>query len=186
MEMNELERELNDLAVYIQDLWRFYPTPLAYLNPQGTVLDVDSALVELLGLPPEALIGSRLHDFSPRREEILSLQAETIAAGSLTSREAVLRDREGKEKAVEVSTMVRKDEEGNVIGYFIALIDVSERKKAEALISESNRQLKEKINELETFYKVAVGRENKMIDLEQEVDDLLKELGRPAKYTKAK
>lgn len=45
------------------------------------------------------------------------------------------------------------------------------------------KQLKEKLKELESFHNLAVGRELKMIELEKEVNALLAELGRPARYT---
>lgn len=44
------------------------------------------------------------------------------------------------------------------------------------------KELKSKIKELEDFFGATVGRENKMIALEREVDGLLKELGREPKY----
>lgn len=50
-----------------------------------------------------------------------------------------------------------------------------ERKRAEA-------DLKEKYAELERFHKVTVGRELRMIELKQEVNELLQESGRAAKY----
>jgi PAS domain S-box-containing protein len=175
MGISELERELNDLAAYIEDLWRFSPTPLAYLNPQGVVLGVDQALINLFGISQEEIVGQLLCDLFPRGQEILKIQAETLAAGSVAAREVVLRDKAGAGKTVSISTMVRKDAEENIIGYFVSLIDISEQKKAEV-------QLKDQLAELEVFNKVVVGREIKMSDLEREVDGLLKELGRNEKY----
>jgi PAS domain S-box-containing protein len=55
--------------------------------------------------------------------------------------------------------------------------DITERKKAEEVLNLRLKEIKE-------FNKAAIGRELKMIALEQEVDDLLKELARPPKYKK--
>jgi|GEM_PF-6876483 len=68
-----------------------------------------------------------------------------------------------------------KQADGEVIGALSMLQDVTERSKWE-------RELKERISELEIFHRSAAGRELKMMDLEKEVNSLLKELGREPKY----
>lgn len=54
-----------------------------------------------------------------------------------------------------------------------------ERKKAE-------EELRGNVAELESFSKLAIGREEKMISLKEEVNSLLQELGRKEKYVIAK
>ncbi len=53
--------------------------------------------------------------------------------------------------------------------------DITERKKAE-------RKLQERMNELETFYRATLGREERVIELKQEVNELLEQLGKNKKY----
>lgn len=53
--------------------------------------------------------------------------------------------------------------------------DITESKKTEA-------QLKNKIQELEKFNKIMIGRENKMVILKDEINRLLTQLGLPPKY----
>lgn len=57
----------------------------------------------------------------------------------------------------------------------VSLHTAVERKRAE-------EKLKKRLEELEIFHKATVGRELKMIELEKEVNSLLKELGREPKY----
>jgi len=47
---------------------------------------------------------------------------------------------------------------------------------------QTQKVLKNRLEELERLQKTTVGRELKMIELKMEVDDLLKELGRKPKY----
>ena len=53
--------------------------------------------------------------------------------------------------------------------------DISERKKAEI-------ELREKMDELEKFNRLMVGRENKMIELKLEINELLSRMNLPHKY----
>jgi PAS domain S-box-containing protein len=62
-----------------------------------------------------------------------------------------------------------------LIGAVHLVTDITERKKTE-------EELKAKLKELQTFHKVTVGRELKMIELKSEVNDLLIKLGQKEKY----
>jgi len=74
-----------------------------------------------------------------------------------------------KEIPINASAKIRKDETGEYIGYFFALVDLTE-------IKEKEKELREKVEELETFNKLAVGRELKMIKLKEEIKELKNQL----------
>jgi PAS domain S-box-containing protein len=76
---------------------------------------------------------------------------------------------------VEMNISSIRNEKGEMIGFQGVTRDISERKKAET-------ELKRKVEELERFNRVMVGRENKMIDLKREVNELLEKLGQNKKY----
>ena len=54
--------------------------------------------------------------------------------------------------------------------------------ETEAGRRQAEEQLQARVKELEEFNKLVVGRELKMVELEKEVNSLLKELGRQPKY----
>ena len=85
-----------------------------------------------------------------------------------------------KEIPVSLSTSIRRDQENNIIGYFLALLDISERKKfREELtrqVTEKTKELQGKIKELEKINRLTVGRELKMIELKKEIKTLKEEL----------
>jgi len=62
-------------------------------------------------------------------------------------------------------------EEG-ILGW---LLDITDRKKAE-------QDIKDKFNDLTRFRKLAVGREQKMIELKKEINELTEQLGKGRKY----
>ena len=86
----------------------------------------------------------------------------------------------GKEIPVSVSSSIRKDKEGNFIGYFVGITDISELKKfqkgLEEKIKERTKELQKRINELERFHRLTVGRELKMVGLKEEIKKLKEEL----------
>lgn len=55
------------------------------------------------------------------------------------------------------------------------MVDLSGPKRAE-------RELKDRLDELARFRRLAIGREQQMIELKKEINDLLKETGNAEKY----
>lgn len=64
---------------------------------------------------------------------------------------------------------------GEITGVAIFAVDITDRKRAE-------EELHENIAELERFSKLAVGREDRMIELKKEINEMLRGLGQPEKY----
>jgi hypothetical protein len=64
---------------------------------------------------------------------------------------------------------------GKVTGVAIFAADITERKRDED-------KLHQNIAELERFSKLAVGREERMIELKSEINEMLRGLGQPEKY----
>jgi PAS domain S-box-containing protein len=76
---------------------------------------------------------------------------------------------------VEMNISFIRNDKGEIAGFQGVTRDISERKKAET-------ELKQKVDELERFNRLMVGRENKMIELKKEVNELLKKLNLPPNY----
>ena len=61
------------------------------------------------------------------------------------------------------------DEKGKFLNTVITATDITELKRIEESLTESRAELKERIDELENFYDMAVNRELKMIELKKEI-----------------
>ena len=61
-------------------------------------------------------------------------------------------------------------------------LDITERKGAEEALSESHAQLRAHAEELTRFNRVAIGRELRMIELKNEVDEVCRRHGEAARY----
>lgn len=66
--------------------------------------------------------------------------------------------------------------------YFTAIRDISERWQAEKALLRRASELQQRNNELARFNNVAVGRELRMIQLKEEVNQLLANAGQPPRY----
>lgn len=73
-----------------------------------------------------------------------------------------------------LATFIRTEYEGRT-GVLSWMVDLSGPKKAE-------RELKERLDELARFRRLAIGREQKMIELKKEINELLKGTGHAEKY----
>jgi PAS domain S-box-containing protein len=71
--------------------------------------------------------------------------------------------------------VLQRDSKGKILRILGVHLDITERKKAE-------QKLKDNLDELERFNRLVIGREEKMIDLKQEVNNLLGNLGQGPKY----
>ena len=73
-----------------------------------------------------------------------------------------------------LATFIRTEYEGRT-GVLAWMVDLSGPKKAE-------RELKERLDELARFRRLAIGREQKMIELKKEINELLKGTDHAEKY----
>ena len=157
-----------------KDIWQFFPTPLAYLNSNGIIIDLSNALAELLGQSKEELMGTRLYDFI-KEDEMEKIQQELIDKGLARNREIYIKTQQGEEMPVSISLLARKDKKGDILGYLLSLNDLSQ-------INKNHRNLEDKIVELQEFCSLVIDRELSMIELEKEVNSLLTKLGKEPKY----
>jgi two-component system, LuxR family, sensor kinase FixL len=75
-----------------------------------------------------------------------------------------------------------RDGAGILLGAVNVVLDITDRKQAEQALNESERSLREMIEELARFNRVAVGREMRMIELKKEVNELCRRLGETPRY----
>jgi PAS domain S-box-containing protein len=175
MEIDEREKkisilleDLSSLESYAKDLLSFLPIPVCIINPIGIILEVNPALKEISGYEIEELIGKSIKEIF-KREEIENLLQETIKKGFVKGKELIFFTKEKEEIPVNVYTKLRKSEEGEIIGYFLALFDLTDIKKAEAEIKRRIEEL-EKLREKEIILRIRERAKTK--DIERKVKEL--------------
>ncbi|MBZ9572450.1 PAS domain S-box protein [Patescibacteria group bacterium] len=178
-ELEILSQHLEGLTDYTKSLWQFLPLALSYLSSKGFILDVNRAFEDFSLWTISEISGKHLSSVLAEKEasEIID---QTLKKRGLSNRETDLLTKKSEKVAVAVYSRAREDRKGNIIGFFLAFVDIRESKKfreeLKRQVSERTKELQKKMEELEKFRKVAVGRELKMIELKKEIERLKKEL----------
>lgn len=163
-DINLLLEDLKRLENHTEELWLFLPIPVCLANPVFNIVNASKAMEEISGYKGLEITGENLKDFLKDFERI---KEELTYKETISGEEAIFVTKKREEIPVSLSAKVRKDEKRDVTGYFFALIDMTE-------IKEKERELKKKVKELESFNRLAVGRELKMVRLKKEISNLKK------------
>ena len=148
---------------------------IALADLEGNLTYVNPAFLEIWGYGNEAeVLGRQATEFWQMAEKAAqvmgALQQEGSWLGELTATR-----KDGSVFDVQVAASMVMDEEGVPLHMMASFIDITDRIQTE-------KELAQRVTDLERFNRLAVGRENRMIDLKKEVNALAEELGREAPY----
>ncbi len=148
-----------------------------WLNDQeDNMMEVNEAMCEILGLPKDEIVGRNFFDFlDEKNREIVREQNRIRKKGIQSIYEISLIQPDGQHVPCLMNASPLLDKAGRVIGSFGMTTNIAERKQME-------EELRRNVDELERFSKVAFGREKKMIQLKQEINELMSQLGQGEKY----
>ena len=144
---------------------------LVAISPEGKITDANQATVKLTGVPRDQLIGTSFSDYFTDPAKAEAIYQQVFTEGMAVDYPLTLRHRDGHETFTEVlyNASVYRDAAGKVLGVFAAARDVTGQMRAQ-------REVVERLAELEEFQRLTVGRELKMIELKKEIE-YLKKLG---------
>ena len=152
------------------------------VDKEGKVTFLNPAASAILGYTEEEMLGEQMHDrvhyAYPDGSEFPRLQCPMYLSSqdgkARTVDNEVLWRKDGTAVAVEYTTTpIWQDDQ--VVGTVVSFRDITERKQSET-------ELKEQMEELERFSRLTINREEKMIQLKEEINLLLEQQGREKKY----
>lgn len=175
----EAQAEARFLEEYVKELWTFLPLPVCYVNPVHKILNINTALLDLSGYAYDEGIGMAAKKlFTGAGAE--QFFKDVLEKESADRSELELVRKDGRRVPVHAYSR-RRAEDGKPIGYFLGIVDISSEKRfrenLEEMVREKTMELNEKVEELERFRRLSVGRELKMIELKREIEDLQKHHG---------
>jgi PAS domain S-box-containing protein len=172
-ERQNIVKKMENSEKRFKILFEYAPDTIFLLDMKGNILDGNAASERLTGYRVEELIGKNLIKANLVSAKHIPKAVKNIAKsalGSLTGPdEYSIKQKNGDVVDVEVRTYpVKISNSTQILG---VARDISQRKKTEA-------ELKERVDDLERFYEMAIGREVRMKDLKIEVVRLSEELAR--------
>ena len=114
--------------------------------------------------------------------EDLPMQQAASTGSNVVEDELELRFDDGSRKFLFAHATPLFDAEGKQRGAVGAMLDITERRRAEELIQKHLRELQAMNDDLARFNKVAVGRELRMVELKKEINELSALVGQPPRY----
>ena len=162
------EDELRATKEQLQYIMDTSPVGVAF-STQGMVHFANPQFIEMFGIGPGDLM-PELH-VNPEDRRVIDETMER--EGVVANYEAQMYNASKEPRDMLVTYLpINYYGENGVLGW---LLDITERKQAEL-------ELMRNLEELERFSRLVVGREEKMVSLKEEVNQLLTEAGRARKY----
>jgi PAS domain S-box-containing protein len=171
-ERKEVEEALRNSRATARGLLDATRESLLLLDKEGIIMAVNRTAAHRQQKRPEELIGANRFDLLP--QDLRESRKFHFHSVLQTGNPAEFEDVRDGIVFHHIYYPVR-DKNGAVIGVAIFAQDITERKRME-------EELKQNVSELEQFSKLAVGREMKMIQLKEEINILLGQLGQSDKY----
>lgn len=169
----EIEEHLEKVQVEANTIFDSVPAWIFIKDKDNKYVRINKNYADAFGMPSEEIIGKTPFDFYSKKkaEQYLLDDQEVLTTGraknniveSLVTKNGVLWARTDK--------IPYRDVRGNIIGTIGFVVDITQQKLAE-------EEAKTKNDELEKFNKLFIDRENKMIELKDEIDRLKQKPGK--------
>ena len=171
-ERKKIENELQESEEHVNIILDSINIGVILIDPEiRTIIDINPMGAKLIGLQKENIIGKKCHKFICPREYN---NCPIIDHGkTIDNAERVLLTAQGNQIPV-LKTVVPIMLSGKKF-LLESFVDITQSKEDEA-------ELKKNIEDLERFSQLTIHREEKMIQLKQEINDLLKNAGEKPKY----
>ncbi len=156
------------------------PVGVAFHDRTHRITHINDTLAAINGVPIEATIGRTVKDILPSvGPRVEALLEQVWRTGRPVENTEIVGETPAEPGATRYWTCTyfpyrRVDQQIDSVGAIV--LEVTENRRAARILAKEKRALEE-------ANRIMMGRENRILELKQEVNALLKELGRPARYT---
>lgn len=139
-EKRKMERQLEQQEEFRERLLESFPDLILVVDLDERYTFVSSRVQDLLGCPPEEMLGKKISDLENHSPELASLYREIVSGKqSLESAEFGARHRDGSWRTMRASGSPLVDAEGKISGAIISVHDITLERKLEQQIVQSER-----------------------------------------------
>jgi len=171
-ERKKMENAIRESEERIKSILNSINTGIIVIDQENrTIVEANPVAEKMIGLPKEKIIGNLCHKFiCPREMDDCPIMDH---GQTVDNADRILLNAEGQE--IPILKTVVEVILGGKPHLVESFVDLTERKKAE-------EELQRNLEELERFSQLTIGREQKMISLKEEINEMLGEVGKPSKY----
>lgn len=135
-----LLEDVISLEDYAHDLFAFSPLPISFVSPVNVILEVNPSFEQLAGYDFSQLVGEPIEKIFEKRK-IENLAQGVLKGEEVRAKEMLLFSKKKDPIPVQVFAKPRRNEEEEVVGYFLGAFDLSEIKKTEQELRQSQTAL---------------------------------------------
>ena len=150
-EQKRLDQRLRDQQFYTRSLIESSIDALMATDPPGIITDVNKQMERLTGCTRDELIGAPFMNFFTDPERAEAGIKLVLSEKKVTDYELTARARDGKETVVSYNATTFYDRDRRLQGVFAAARDITERKRFERMLQETNAGLERANQELQAF-----------------------------------
>jgi PAS domain S-box-containing protein len=138
----QIEDENRAAAAYNRSLIEASPDPLVMIDPAGAITDVNSATERATGYRRAHLLGAEFSDYFTEPDTARAVYLQAFCGDTVRDYPLELRHRDGHTTSVLYNASVYREPSGRVLGVFAAARDITQIKRAQAALRESEEWLR--------------------------------------------
>jgi len=164
------ENQIRDSEKFLYNIINSIADPIFVKDRQHRWIILNDVFCKFMGHPREELIGKSDYDFFSKKEADVFWSKDEVVfeTEEENTNEEELTDAEGVTHVIMTKKSTYKDPQGQKV--LIGVIhDITEQRKKEA-------EERERLREMEIFYKASIGREERIIELKEEIKTLREKL----------
>ncbi len=171
-ELKILKEDFDDLKVYLDEIRNILPISVCTLSSFWVIVDINRTAGTLIGYKPLEIIGQSIDFIFQKKQELEKIKEKAERGKRVITEETLLTPKNKKEILVSISIVGRKDREGNLIGYFLSIADITETKKYQKKLEERTKELEKARATLEIKVKT---RTRELKELAESLEEKVKE-----------
>lgn len=124
-EIERLQEDLNEVTAYLGDFLSFLPLPICDVSPAGMISNVNKAFEKLTGFRFSEAVGEYLSKFFTERGDVNTCLTTSEKDNVVQNKELSLVTKDNRKVSVSVSFAAKRDNRGELMGYFVGVTDIT-------------------------------------------------------------